>query len=210
MTPRARFLPLLCLFALLSPSAGAQDTSHWRLHAHGDHIDVVDPAQPKALRLVVLEHVQATTRAQALDAGEAAIRRHTQASGFEVCAMLCQAPDGSRYGMTVVSARSHLGCPVFRICPDGLEATPEQTDLHSHGSRGRFRINRADAWLVGEPWGQMSRGAAPKFHFSAQDKLGAPAYLITPTGRKFSPGNGDIRPGPRVVSAPADRRCQPH
>lgn len=110
-----------------------------------------------------------------------ALKRYTQATGFEACANLCKTPTGWR--IQPISVHSHSACPIVLQCPEGAE--PSGLSLHSHRPAGGYLANRADMVLMGIAHAQGSVVAGDRPELFSEEDFQAPGYMVTPRGEVF-------------------------
>lgn len=129
------------------------------------------------------------------------LRAYTKESNFESCASICRAPDNS-LGASPISIGAHMACPIVKLCPTGYEPTGE--NIHTHARRGPYKVNRADAIVLGPlAIGDMEERAEPNL-FSEEDLASGSTYLAAPKAlwhrERTGKGVRDVR---EVVVAPA-------
>lgn len=117
------------------------------------------------------------------------LRAFSDDTGFEACARI--ATDGTRYGVVVDTAYSHIGCVVEDSdVPPGMH--PTAFTIHSHGLDRPFNASRQDKRFMGPA---VRRDATISFagqkteEFSTID-YEAPGYLAGKYGLYFQHGPG--------------------
>jgi hypothetical protein len=178
--------PLLLAFCGMPWHATAGERQQWEVVSDGIDGVLVSEAigevvgDPGEDRLAVLHR-----------AGEQLVA-YSQETRFEGCAEICTAGSGSelRFGLTLTSVKSHLGCPVLPVCPKGF--SPGGGNIHSHGSSRPYRINKSDSALSSYEVGEVQKEPHNQHKFSGEDlranKDGA--WLARPDGLLFASGKG--------------------
>lgn len=121
------------------------------------------------------------------------MRDYTDRTGYEGCGAIAVDTEG-RYGITLHSNHSHLGCAVNHgDVPTGMKSIGY--GIHTHGRDTRFTFNLPDAIFSGQPRGLRSAKYSPDAvnHFSRIDYDSGAGYLATETGVIFQNGEGTER-----------------
>ena len=119
-------------------------------------------------------------------------------TGFEACGAIGTRTtvdtngDGfTRYGVTLVTVHSNIGCVAQLIAPEGFEVGPSSQTIHSHGKATSYKVNAIDVVLSGgrlrvNAW----EGGRDQNRFSPLD-MTHPGYLAARTGLLYQPGTGE-------------------
>jgi hypothetical protein len=119
-------------------------------------------------------------------------------TGFEACGAIGTRTtvdangDGfTRYGVTLVTVHSNIGCVVQFVAPEGFEVGPSSQTIHSHGKATSYKVNAVDVVLSGgrlriNAW----EGGRDQNRFSPLDMTHA-GYLAARTGLLYQPGTGE-------------------
>jgi len=143
-----------------------------------------------------------------LKSAEEKIRAHTKKEKAEVCGLICEAPQGDKFGVRFFTAKSHIACPVFSLCPEGLVPRKDMTDIHTHVDASNSSVSWVDWWFSGQRIGQ-SLARVNISQFSPADKAGPPGYLVTPRAIRYWQGTGEIEEsGPGLTERPVGLLCR--
>lgn len=185
-----RFLLLLLLFLLVSQAA-----------AHEGAENPVEQISVKGLGVVTYQRLfeAVSEPGETLDAFvlrvSPRLRAFSDETGFEACGVL--ASDGERFGVVVGTSHAHIACvnlSVYR--PEGM--TSVNKTLHSHGSEGKFKPNRADLALQGQHmsgrYKRLNTVHGQKLdEFSDDDVRSGAGYLAGTQGRVYFQDGGAAR-----------------
>lgn len=120
------------------------------------------------------------TLAEFLQDRGGSMRERTGQTGWEVCARICQAPDGS-YGLRPVTLRAALSCATQPSqCPAGFADTGQS--VHTHGAGPAIAPTTVDEQI--EP-GVGLTYVEPNA-LSPEDQKAPGTWLLTPDGQLLS------------------------
>lgn len=105
----------------------------------------------------------------------ATLSRYSGRTGFEACADICRAPDGT-FGILPVSIGAHAACSTLRRCPKGMRLTGRF--LHSHPTETRFLANEVDFYLQGKPYQPNTWWTAGDPGLFSEVDYAEPGYMI--------------------------------
>lgn len=119
------------------------------------------------------------------------LNTYTAATGFEACASLCKAADGT-YRATIITVKAHAFCPVIAEdgCDDG--ATYTGHDIHSHIQATRYVPNDIDRLVLLRHYG-ANEFVFTRPGFSDGDLSIPGGYLATKKGVQYEDGPGKTR-----------------
>jgi hypothetical protein len=102
-----------------------------------------DKVRIEVIDLAFDDEQQALVRAIALR-----LKDYSRTTNFEGCAVICEGfGKVSGLAAVMISAQSHIACPIVPACPAGYAPTP--LHIHSHPARQITRLNTVDKVLTG-------------------------------------------------------------
>lgn len=182
-----RYSPLLLLSLLASP-----------VFAHEGAENPVEQVNVKGLGVMTYQRLfeAVSEPGETLDAFvlrvSPRLRAFSDETGFEACGVLSS--DGERFGVVVGTSHAHIACINFSVYrPAGM--TSAKKTLHSHGSEGKFKPNRADLALQGQHmsgrYKRLNTVHGQKLNeFSDDDVRSGAGYLAGTNGRVYFQDGG--------------------
>lgn len=141
-----------------------------------------------------LEDVRSTAATQDAFAIELGYKlyAYTDKNGFENCASICRAKDGSNnWSARIITVGSQAFCPTLAQCPEGFEAA--KVDIHSHLHVTRYLPNDIDRLQLLGSYGPREYVSTYPDEFSTGDLSGAPGYMVSDRSIKFQQGKNKVR-----------------
>lgn len=111
--------------------------------------------------------------------------------GVEANGNICHTPDGTRWGVRLLTWNAHTGSPRTNACPAGMVTTG--VDIHSHPQKHTYLPNGVDHLFLHYGLGGSDLVGTEPDTYSPEDLANGPGYLVGAVALHFQDGKGNVR-----------------
>lgn len=111
--------------------------------------------------------------------------------GSEAIGNICHTPDGSRWGVLVLTIYAHTSSPRTQACPAGMVLAG--ADIHSHPQKTRYLANGVDRLFLHVGLDRDNQVGTVPDQYSPDDLNAGPGYLVGGVVLHFQDGHGNER-----------------